>query len=39
MLEWFLIGFLLGTIAALPVFPEHRNLWSWIWATIRKKRE
>ncbi len=37
MLEWFLIGFLTGTIAMLPVFPEHQSLYAWLWTTIKRK--
>jgi hypothetical protein len=37
MFEWFLIGFLLGTLAMLPVYPERRSLWSWLYAKIARK--
>jgi len=39
MLEWFLIGFLTGTVAMLPVWPEKQTLYGWLWNTIRKRRK
>jgi hypothetical protein len=39
MFEEFLIGFLFGVIATLPIFPPNKNsVWSWIWTTIHKRR-
>jgi len=39
MFEELAIGFLLGVIATLPIFPPNKNsFWSWIWATIHKRR-
>jgi hypothetical protein len=37
MFEHFVIGFLVGILSMLPVFPDGRNFWGWVFKRFRSE--
>lgn len=39
MFEQLIIGFLLGVISMLPIFPEKQTFWQWIHSKIKRNNQ